>query len=157
MQKLRGNMQKQSGVSVLELMLGIVIIATILIASTRFFNIASDNAKVNNAMSTLRQIADASYKWYEYHPNFDGLSFEALFNAGLLPEKYKATTGQVCKACNPWGGNIELQSTADKSRLQIRLTDVPKEPAKTCTKLADQLHEYEPKQKCSGGTFTVIF
>lgn len=149
-------MQKQRGISLLELMLGIAIIVTILIASTRFFNIANENAKVNNAINLLHQITDASYKWYENKPNFNNLTFSTLAEAGFLPEKYKAYE-KVCEGCNPWGGDIRIEAADDKSKLKIILSGVPDDEKvnKACTKLENQLQEYQAS--CKENTFTAVF
>jgi|GEM_PF-2146015 len=141
----RSLFKQHLGLSLLELMLVLTVVATILLASTRFFRIATENAKVNNAVSMIHEITDASFKWYETNPAFDNgnFNFQTLVNMQLLPIKYFNPSKPAIK--NPWNGGISIEAFGPE-HFNVNMTGVP---VVSCTKLKNQLAEYNANCVCT--------
>ncbi|MDF2867207.1 MAG: hypothetical protein K0S11_677 [Gammaproteobacteria bacterium] len=148
----------QTGISLLELMLALAITASIMVASMRFFGIANENAKVNNAVTIIREITDASFKWYESNPQFDTTNFklENLVKMQLLPAKYTNPAN-----INPWGDAVDIEGLGDN--FKVIMANVP---IKSCNMLAGKFSEFPPSDNefCTCGddksttcTFTAKF
>lgn len=142
-------MKKQAGISLLELVLAIAIVATMIIAATRFYQTTKQNAEAQNSLTMVHEIVDASYKWYESHPNFSTISFTELVKAGLLPTSYNDD-----KRFNPWGGHITIGAGSSYDKLLLTFTEVPADP---CKKLEQQLQQYNAVCKVDSGIITAEF
>jgi Tfp pilus assembly protein PilE len=152
----QGHILKKAGVSLLELVLVIAIIGTMILTSIRFFNIATENAKVNNAVSMTRDIADASFKWYESNTSFTKpeFNFTTLVQMNLLPTKYADSA--LTATMNPWGGSVKLAASGSE-HFKITLTELPHT---SCEKLKSQLGDFKPNCKTiekDGDTFVAEF
>lgn len=126
----------QIGISLLELMLTLVIIATILVASMRFFAVANENAKVSNAVTMIHEISDASFKWYEANPQFDATKFTLanLVTMQLLPNKYKEPDN-----INPWGGSVAIEGSGEHFNVSMSNVSI-----KSCNMLEGKFFEFPP-------------
>jgi competence protein ComGC len=145
---MENGMKKQRGVSLLELMLVILIVVTMLIAATRFYQTTKENAQAQNALTMVHEIVDASYKWYEANPNFSTISFTQLIANGLLPESYSDD-----KRFNPWGGVVGIGPAANNDRFYITMSKVP---ADSCNRLKQELSQYG-LTSCQAGVFKAEF
>lgn len=147
MRKKQPLVKKLLGVSLLEIMLALVIGATVLLAATRFFLITSENARISNATSMIQQIADASFKWFEANPSFTAPSFnfQTLVAMRLLPEPYFDPTEQKTLIKNPWGGDIDLVGVSPE-HFTVTMFNTP---AKPCNKLAAHFKDYSAVCRCT--------
>ncbi len=151
----QSTMKTQIGISLLELLLTLAITATILVASMRFFGVANENAKVSNAVTMIHEISDASFKWYESHPQFDTTKFTLanLVAMQLLPNKYKEPDN-----LNPWGGSVAIEGSGE--HFNVSMTNVA---IKSCNMLEGKFYEFPPSDNnfcvCEKATcvFTVRF
>lgn len=79
-----GRIGRQRGISLLEVLLSISVIALILVMATRFFYVASNNNKVNVAISQVAGLVAAMHSWKGANLNYQGIDIETLFAAGEL-------------------------------------------------------------------------
>lgn len=120
---MKNQMKKQFGISLLEVMLSLSIIAIILVMATRYFAITMQSEKTNEAVKILQTVVKASddwyytYKTYQKSANNPDISIAALINLGMVPKNYVETTA------NPWGGAIEI-SPRDANHVSIQLTEI---------------------------------
>lgn len=123
------NRHKFQGVSLLELMLALVIIAMIVFTVTRYYSVTEENLKVTQAEEMINTITKASYQWGEGQPNYTALSTQTLITAGLIPDNYKV---------NPWKGDTIISGTVPYPSTQpyIRMTNVP---LASCQNLLEKL------------------
>lgn len=118
-------LNKQTGISLLEVLLAVAIGATIITMSVRYFTVTQRNSHVLQAMQQIKLIAHSSYAWLseQKQPNFSdspsgtNISRDLLVEAKLLPENTQY---------NPWGGDITLApSTRDPSYITITMSGLP--------------------------------
>lgn len=111
---MKMKMLLQKGISLLEVMLSLSIIAIILVMATRYFFVASSSQNVNKMRRQVSALNSAVAGWKianaTYTPlNTDGV--KAVADAGHLAKSsdYDATAGVLS---NPWGAPITLAATA---------------------------------------------
>ncbi len=92
--------QSSSGLSLLEVIFSLTIIAVILAVVVHYFYDNQLNLQVSKAATQIQQLASVSYEWQtaQSQKDFSGISIDALQAAGLL-EKNSDYTG-----LDPWGG-----------------------------------------------------
>jgi type II secretory pathway pseudopilin PulG len=115
---IQSNHRKFHGISLLELMLALVIIAMIVFTVTRYYSVTEENLKVTQAEEMINNIVKGSYQWGQGQPNYTALSTQALIDAGFIPDNYKV---------NPWKGLTVISGTVPYPSTQpyIRMTDIP--------------------------------
>ena len=93
--------KKTQGISLLELLLSLTIIAILLVMATRYYTSVRSEQQVNDAFVMVKQILGAGDNWYDTYKNYDNppISIPALQNLGLLPSDLKN---------NPWGQSIDI-------------------------------------------------
>ncbi len=145
----------QSGISLIEILMGIVIISVILGMVFLYFNpLSQSSVLVTQASAQIQQLASVSYEWKsgQSQTDFSGLSLSVLQNAGLLDSS--DTTTQK----SPWGSNIQLGADSeDPNYLQISMTQIPP-PA--CANLIDKLSNVAHRQAnaadCAKGSYFIV-
>lgn len=138
---------KQRGISLLEVMLSISVIALILVMATRFFYVTSSNNKVNTAISQVAGLEAAMYSWKGSDLNYTGVSIQALYDAGELanfPGVSSETEGAVLYT--PWGTSQYVVQAKTEGGAQITAADVP-----NCAALAKALGD---RASCDENAFT---
>lgn len=75
---------KQLGISLLEVLLSLSIIAIILVMATRYFFVATTNNKVNTSISQVGGLVAALHNWKGIKASFNGVSIQELYNSGQL-------------------------------------------------------------------------
>lgn len=104
--------KKSNGVTLLELLLVLAVIAAAMFMTVRYFVIARTNYKVVQTIDRINTLVDASYKWVEGQPNFCGsptsgcaspspnaISLQRLNDAGLI------SSGDMI---DPWNGKTDI-------------------------------------------------
>ncbi len=158
------NFKRQSGISLLEVLLSLSIIAIILIMATRYFFVASNNDKMNTTVSQVGALIAAAHIWKGANSNYsvDGTSINLneLSDAGQLtnfPGFNKSGSGSSATVAlsTMWGGTISIQP---KNNLAEIIIDLPNPGS--CHAI---LRAY-PKDEsgninaaCADSTFTYIF
>lgn len=130
--------KNQRGISLLEVMLSLAIIAIILVMATRYFGIAMRGSKVNQAVSEVGEIQQGFIRYQSDKGNLTGATLTVLSNDGYI-------TARTAGGTNPWGGNYTPTTTANPPTLAI--TGIPNPD---CQNLGDKFNV-----TCTGGTVTV--
>lgn len=109
---------KIRGISLLEVMLSLAIIAIIIMLATRYFSTANEAENINNATLLIENGRTASLRYLTITGSLQDVSVENLIKDDLLPPGFGK---------NPWAGNITIVvAPNDSSKVQITLTDIPK-------------------------------
>ncbi|OGT64375.1 MAG: hypothetical protein A3J38_09310 [Gammaproteobacteria bacterium RIFCSPHIGHO2_12_FULL_45_9] len=115
---------RQAGLSLLEVLLSLSIIAIILVMATRFFFVASDNDKVNTAVSQVAGLIAAAHNWKGPSTSYTDLSLDQLASAGQL-SNFPGYNGDNTKPDlnTMWGTSITIAAnTADTALFTITMT-----------------------------------
>ncbi len=123
---------KQRGISLLEVMLSLAIIAIILVMATRYFGLASNTSKLNTATSQLNEVKGGLAQYQLTHGSLTGATITELGNEALITSETAANGGN---GVNPWGGNISISTTGGSAT--INMSGVP---AESCQNLANRLN-----------------
>lgn len=117
---------KQRGISLLEVMLSISVIALILVMATRFFYVANNNNKVNTAISQVAGLEAAMYSWKGANLTYEGVDIDQLFAAGELvnfPGAGEENGKQVLYT--PWGTSEYSVEANEAGGAAIRAANIP--------------------------------
>ena len=149
---------RQRGISLLEVMLSVSIIAIILIMATRYYFVASDHEKVNTARQQIGVLIAGLESW-EHNPSEDAdigsLSISTFYKMGWIP----ASSDLINKSgnyqlLNPWhniGGMYNLNGDGSTTPYTITVT-LPSNG------LCLNLRSSYPNSTCDGnGKFTLAF
>lgn len=136
------------GISLLEVLLSLSIIAIILVMATRYFFVASNNNKVNTVRQEIGSLIAGITSWKNENPLYSpSLTIQALYNAGFLANSNSLSTDKSI-LYDPWGGTINLAVAQDTG---ATISDTLPTAAE-CTSL---LNSY-PDGNCGGGnTFSI--
>lgn len=127
--------RKVNGISLLEILLVLAIIATITTMSVRFFLISKRSMRVEQAMTQIKNLSQASYQWLQgqRQENFSGsasgagISIDKLIQAGFVQKK---------EVTDPWGGEYKVEPGSDNQFVKISVTKVSQ---MACVNLRRQL------------------
>ncbi|OGT52711.1 MAG: hypothetical protein A3F17_03360 [Gammaproteobacteria bacterium RIFCSPHIGHO2_12_FULL_41_15] len=146
-------MLREQGLSLLEVLLSLSIIAIILIMATRYFFVASHNDKVNITVSQIGGLIAAVHNYNGADPNYSNMTIEKLSVAGQLVNFPGFDGHETLKTM--WGDVFTLQANATNITLKINLPDTP-----TCEALM-RAFPSDPKgsvtSECNEKTFNYTF
>lgn len=92
----------QRGIGLLELMLSLAIIAILLIMATRYYQSASNNQNINQAVDMVNAVKSAVKNYMNSNLNSTAYpTVTQLEAAGYLPDNYASSA-----TANPWNGSI---------------------------------------------------
>lgn len=145
----------QSGISLLEILLGLVLICAFLGTVAIYFNSLNQRSiLVTQAAQQIQQLASISYEWKsaQSQTDFSGLSLPVLQEAGLL------NSADTDAQKSPWGQDFILSAdTADPSYLKILINKIPEA---ACANLIHQLSNIAHRQSyggdCAKGTYFIV-
>jgi prepilin-type N-terminal cleavage/methylation domain-containing protein len=121
--------QIQKGITLLEMMLVITIIATILILATRYYESAHSSSLENVATESMQAIYSAEQQYcMDNDCTISKPSINILVTNGLLPSNFAANA-------NPWGVISDAASTFNNPFVAT-FSDVPGE---SCTNLQSKM------------------
>lgn len=118
---MKNRQKNQKGISLLEVLLSLTIIAIILVMAVRYFFVAENNNRVNTTREDVGSVIAAVNAWKGKNPQYtDGLSILTLYQGGDFPSSKSLKTDNwqdPTKATeatlyNPWGQVIELTSSS---------------------------------------------
>jgi len=154
---------KQRGIGLLELMLSLSIIAILLVMATRYFVIANENQKINNALSMVNGYAGGAAQYATVNHSYSAMTTKALVDGNYLPNVFGGSDGFGAGA-NPWGGDMTTKEVTNTS-FKVLITGIPQladQTPNTCTKLLGVINSSIKglATGCGGegtGTITVTF
>jgi prepilin-type N-terminal cleavage/methylation domain-containing protein len=121
-------LKKNRGISLLEVLLSLSIIAIVLVTATRYFQLTSFSEKLNDSTSQIQAIRAASVRWLLSHDDFSQISIDNLINRGLVPKNFNF---------NSWGGPVAVEPAPD-NKIKISLYQIP---VKACKNLASRFSQ----------------
>ena len=137
--KFKNFSKQQRGISLLEVMLSLAIIAIILVMATRYFSLASGGNRINEAISQINEIKQAEYRYFGANHTY----------TSTLADLDPYLTPGTVSAKNAWGGDVTLGGGTGSS-VQVTLNGIT---SKDCNALAAQLGL--GPGACSGGSVSV--
>ncbi len=148
--KVKKNFQK--GISLLEVLLSLTIIAIILVMAVRYFFVAENNNRINTTRQDIGSLIAAVNSWKGRNPQYtSNLSIKTLVDEGELTLSNSLTTAGVLY--NPWGQEITM--TIDPASVLAAVTiATPLPDNNDCV----QLNNSYPAAICDGsGKFSLSF
>jgi type II secretory pathway pseudopilin PulG len=110
---------RKRGVTLIEAVLYISIALALIVGGLVFFQQASLAQRTNSAVRNISAIASETRGLYQQQNSFEGLTEDALVNAGAVPTSLVNSAGDLK---NEWGGTITAAPNA-------AITDAPALPA----------------------------
>lgn len=136
----------KKGVSLLEVMLSLSIIATVLVMAVRYFGVARQKSNLDQARQQITAVISALIDYKNQnssYPTSSGNFVADLINGGFLPQSGSVSSGALY---SPWG-EITVVGSDSGSTAILSLLGVPN--AATCTDLTTSFYT----STCSGSTF----
>jgi Tfp pilus assembly protein PilE len=99
------------GIGLLELMLSLAIIAILLIMATRYYQSASTNQKINQAVDMFAAVKGGVRNYYISNGKTFPTSVAKLVQSGYLPTSYldgDKSTATTSANVNPWNGSLAV-------------------------------------------------
>lgn len=129
---------RQLGISLLEVLLVLVIVASILLMAVRYFSVSVRNTRVATSVRQIQFLTRASYEWLQTQkqenfsddPNGTTISLQKLIDAGLVTPDDKG------EYLDSWGGNIIVAPGKDARFVKITFENLP---GHACAQLRRQL------------------
>lgn len=109
--------KKVIGVTIIELLLVLAVIAAVLLGSTKLYQIVDNNRKVNDAVNMVLAVYQAGAQYDALTPGEDNL-IPTFVSQGYLSEDFESPT------VNPWGGSVTATAKA-VNQLNVALSNVP--------------------------------
>jgi major structural subunit of bundle-forming pilus len=124
----------RKAVSLIEIAMGLSIIAVVGAGALFYFNNASVSARTNEAMQQLSSLQEIIRTLYQSAGNYSGLSASVVANSSLLAPRYRVGTIPNATAVrSPFGSNVNFASANNDTEFEITLLNVP---ASACQRLA---------------------
>ena len=143
--------KKQQGVTLLEVLLSLVIIALMILLATRYYLSTNSSRQVNTASKMMVTSINAIDHWRWIYRNiqnpYANLSTKALNDMNLIPDDF------ITDNANPWGGKIDIKDK-DKKQTEITMTNVP---AKDCLSLQDMMAQKKVDVQCKDENMIALY
>lgn len=138
----------QKAISLLEILLALVVIASISMMAVRYFIITSRDAKVAQAIRQVKILTHASYAWLDaqkqtnFNDNDSGttISVSELLDAQLIESPHDTT--------DPWGGQIEVTPGDQPSYVKIEMSGIPGDDCKNLTQQLKYINHSQQSMSC---------
>lgn len=140
---LKLNHFKQRGISLLEVLLSLSVIAVILVMATRYYSSAQQSQQVSNMVSMVSGIVTAETQYKVAHSN-SLAPINILVTQGYLPNDFGK---------DPWGGTLSVTTTASP----YTISSDSKIPDNACTLLNGMLQGSALSGGCAGGKLSVVY
>lgn len=157
----QAHMKREKGIGLLELMLSLSIIAILLVMATRYFMVANESQKLNNAISEVNGIAGGAANYNLSYPGYADINMQKLIEGRFIPASLGGSD-QNGTGANPWGGNISVANGSAGQGFTVTFTGIPTDGndpnTTTCQKLANMINaSVKGSASCSGNTLDVDF
>lgn len=113
---------KQAGISLLEVLLSLGIIAIILSFAVQYFVLSSNHQKLNIVRSFLGSDMAAIQSYGINNSGYDGLSWNTLYSGGYLSvtKGFSCDSdGGNCLQVTPWGDDVVLSAYKNNATLTV--------------------------------------
>lgn len=146
-------LRNQKGISLLEVLLSLGIIAIILVMATKYFFVANRNDKINTVRQQVGEVISAIESWKSEHATYadtPSLSIGTLSDEGFLANSSLMVNPGTPNATlnNPWGYSITITNVSDNGA--DITTTLP--GTNECRSLRNS---YPDAQNCTSGQFTL--
>lgn len=113
----------QSGISLLEVLLSLSIIAIILVMATRYYFVASNNDRINIVRQQVGSLIAAVNEWKGQNARYDStLSVATLYKDGMLAKSTSlVTAGDDANLYDPWGDEITVTGESNSATIAVTL------------------------------------
>lgn len=122
----------QRGYGLLEIAIGLVLVAGIAAGVMMFYQNAQNNNRTNDAISQVAAIQSAVQGLYHGQSTYSGLDTANIATSGALPNKMIASTNQLR---SPFNTNVLVSTVTPFDTYTIEIEDVGSEP---CLRLVSQ-------------------
>ena len=147
--------KKMCGISLLEVMLSLLVIAGIIFVVLRYAGPARQQTQITEAIRQINTLSDASFRWLEGQPSLLGVSIRGLADKGFLPSRYNST--HLDTYDNPWRNEVSIASYGANNQQLAITSQVP--TATICNALKARTKKFSTLATCtteSPSTFIVV-
>ena len=124
----------RKGVSLIEIAMGLSIIAIVSAGALFYFNNAQVSSRTNEAMQQLSSLQEIIRTLYQSAGNYSGLNASVIANSSLLAPRYRiGTLPNATGVRSPFGSNVTFASQNSDTEFEITMQNVP---AAACQRLA---------------------
>lgn len=119
--------RRQHGISLLEMLLVISIVATVLVGTTRYLFSTALTLSVNQTIDQLQQGVGASYAWLRaaHQADFQGPDKETGTTAISIDKLKQAGLVATAAGQNYWGGAVHILPAQNPNQVEIELDQIP--------------------------------
>lgn len=127
MKQIRFSRKHQKGISLLEVLLSLSIIAIILVMATRYFFVASNNDRVNTTRQQVGSLIAAIRGWKGQNSQYSSsLNVSLLYQNGKIASSNSLKvngvgSGATATMYDPWGQQITVVGAADQATITVKL------------------------------------
>lgn len=148
------NFYAAAGISLLEVLLSLSIIAIILVMATRYFFVASQNDKINTTVSQVGGLVAAAHNWKGANPNYTGIAVDTLIHAGQLTN-FPGIDLNTNTISTMWATAIDIKPADNMATIDVILPDA--KPCEAIQRAFPGDASANITSACSGSTFTYTF
>jgi len=124
----------RKGVSLIEIAMGLSIIAVVGAGALFYFNNAQVSSRTNEAMQQLSSLQEIIRTLYQSAGNYSGLNAEVIAKSSLLAPRYRTgPQDNPTGVRSPFGSRVTFASVTNDTEFEITMENVP---AAACQRLA---------------------
>lgn len=130
-------LQKQNGISLIEVVLVLTVIIALGMLSVRYFQQTAEAQRIVKAATMINEGVKGARTWLEGHEDYcdgGGITTAKMVALNLLPENYDDSD------VNPWGGHLSIEGLAIASGCELDLV-MNQIPRRSCLQLVDMFRD----------------
>lgn len=150
-----GHARKQKGMTLIEVMLALVIVAAFAIIGSRALDANQGRARVAEAVIQVQQVMSAVTEWAPRAGIYTGVDIDDLIANGYLQVPRGADESQVTSSeMNPWQGGVTVTVNSTQSTAyDITFTNITR--ATEANQLANRLRQFGTNVTDTGSEVSV--
>jgi len=124
----------RKAVSLIEIAMGLSIIAVVAAGALFYFNNANVSSKTNETMQQISSLQEVVRSLYQSAGSYEGLDAAVVANSSLLAARYRI--GELPNATgvrSPFGAQVTFAPQNDNTEFEITFADIP---SAACQRLA---------------------